>query len=525
MMFLYGRQVAPLLLAVSLLVQSSSAAEVTTNGTGGGNWSLGTTWRGGKSPVAGDDVVVRKFDIVTFDRDDAETSSCARLQVDPKGVLQFKTNQGKVTLVASDEVEIFGALKLDGTKSDRDSLELRLTGATPEKRRLRVAKGGSLLLYGKPGLADGKKNVTLHAVSPENDAKNSSAEVLVEGPAAIDWQRASLRNVRLTVKQIDNTGARTNERCQLIDNRWEGMPRIALHNCDSVVITRNELSYAGETVLQEAAIWTFDSPLTEVKQNTVRGKYLQGIQIGRSTDPTLIGNLVEGSTIGIDCGGGVPNAMLRQNTMRQVEIGLRTEGTSGVVEQTRIECLVTAVKISNSNVQFTTADLQRLPDAKGPKLELTGGVVTLLNVNLTPQECQITPYATANERPTQIVSQQFVVVAAPQAAANSLVEIRTTEPAPKPGAADLNVRNSPAVIANGLSPLADKLTAVVVKTWVLEANGILTPPPQYEVKLLGPAKSETETRPVLKTESYRPTADAGYRAKVDDPTPTLEIKP
>jgi hypothetical protein len=64
-----------------------------------------------------------------------------------------------------------------------------------------------------------------------------------------------------------------------------------------------------------------------------------------------------------------------------------------------------------------------------------------------------------------------------------------------------------------------------VKTWVLEVNGSLTPPPLYAVKLLGPAKSDSEPRPVLKTEAFRPSADKGYRANIDDPTPTLEIKP
>ena len=67
------------------------AAEISTNGLGGGPWNDPTTWSGKIVPGPADDVVIRKFDIVVFNRDDSTKASCRKLQIDPRGGLTFKT--------------------------------------------------------------------------------------------------------------------------------------------------------------------------------------------------------------------------------------------------------------------------------------------------------------------------------------------------------------------------------------------------------------------------------------------------
>ena len=63
----------------------------------------------------------------------------------------------------------------------------------------------------------------------------------------------------------------------------------------------------------------------------------------------------------------------------------------------------------------------------------------------------------------------------------------------------------------------------MVRSWQLDAKGQVVPPPEYTVKVLGPAAKEAEPRPILKTVLFRPTPNA-VRAKLDDETPTLEVK-
>src|ERR1700722_7903976 len=103
------------LLFVPIFAQSpGGAAEISTNGIGGGAWSDPATWSTKAVPGPKDDVIIRKFDAVVFDRNDDGKVSCARLQIDPKGVLMFKTGAGKQTFCVAEAIETYGTIKLDG---------------------------------------------------------------------------------------------------------------------------------------------------------------------------------------------------------------------------------------------------------------------------------------------------------------------------------------------------------------------------------------------------------------------------
>src|SRR4029434_10534167 len=74
-------------LSVFFLAFPLGAAEVTTNGTGGGSWNDPTTWRGGAVPKGEDEVTIRKGDAVVFDRSDDGQALCAKLLSDPESAL------------------------------------------------------------------------------------------------------------------------------------------------------------------------------------------------------------------------------------------------------------------------------------------------------------------------------------------------------------------------------------------------------------------------------------------------------
>ena len=70
---------------------------VTSNGTGGGNWSVGATWNGGIAPVSTDNVIIADGDVVTIDG--AVTTANLTIGGGTSGVLQFDaTTVGTVTV-------------------------------------------------------------------------------------------------------------------------------------------------------------------------------------------------------------------------------------------------------------------------------------------------------------------------------------------------------------------------------------------------------------------------------------------
>src|SRR5205814_3920873 len=126
------------------------------------------------------------------------------------------------------------------------------------------------------------------------DAKDDvPALVDGEGAVMIDWQRAAVRGVKLYAKKIDNTGAKPNERLRVSDCRFSGSGRIYCQGCDTPEILRNAFHNDGPKEVAEAAIHAHTSPLAEIRSNTVRGPFIIGIAVNATSDPVVVGNVVE----------------------------------------------------------------------------------------------------------------------------------------------------------------------------------------------------------------------------------------
>jgi len=240
------------LLILQVAVSGSQGAEIASNRAGGGLWSALATWRGNKVPGPADDVVIQKNDIISFDRNDDGKITCQKLQIDPKGGLTFKKGAGKVVCCIAGEIETFGAIRLDEANSSGDFLELRLIGDKADLRKLKVMKGGALLLYGRPNPA-GPLHVAV--TSPKNDKQEHVPAVVeaVEG-SMLEARHAQLNDVSLHAYKIDNTGARPNERFNIMDSRFSGQARIYCHTCDTPIVARNSFDWPGAGQLPAPAI-------------------------------------------------------------------------------------------------------------------------------------------------------------------------------------------------------------------------------------------------------------------------------
>ena len=505
------------------ITSPTSAAEIASNGLGGGPWSDPATWRGKVAPGPGDDVVIQKSDIIVFDRADDGKPSCKKLLIDPKGGLTFKPNAGKLTLAVSEGIETYGVIRLDGTKSASDHFELRLLGATADKRQIKLGKNAALLLYGKAGLPEGRRNVALISPTPADAKEPIVAVIDGEGQVMVDWLRAELTNVKLLTRKIDNTGAKPGERIKVHGCRFTGPCRVYCEACDTPEIVGNTFINNVEKESPEPAIHVHSSPLAEIKQNTVTGPFAIGMALYVLTDAVVTNNVVEKCTIGLSGGYGLPNIMIKQLTVRGCPQGVRLEAAKGVVEDLTIEgSTAEAYYQQAGHVQLNNLTIKGL-DKKAVAVHLDTGSMAMLNCNVLPAEIKMAPQKPPEKPgPPPILCQQYVVVAVKGAPANAVVEVRTSAPALAAGAADPNVRNTPAPLVDGLTPLANTLNPLVVNAWTFDLAGKVLPAPEYAIKLLGPAAKEGADRPVLKVMTFRPT-EKTFR-EVQDKTPTLEVK-
>src|SRR5437870_6598715 len=79
------------------VLPAASAASITSNGTGGGNWSSTATWAGGVVPTSADDVTIADGDTVTIDT--AANANTLVVGQGSSGVLQFESATARTLTV------------------------------------------------------------------------------------------------------------------------------------------------------------------------------------------------------------------------------------------------------------------------------------------------------------------------------------------------------------------------------------------------------------------------------------------
>lgn len=496
----------------------AGAAEVSSNGAGGGAWSEPATWRGNAVPKSEDEVTVRKGDVVVFDRDDTGKVTCAKLFIDPQGGLRFKPEAGKIVLVASGPIESFGHIKLDASKSALDLHEIYLTGKAPTDRLIKFEKGGGLIASGKANLAGGKKNVRIVSKAPDPKAVTAIAKIDALAGSSLDLQQAEFDDVVVNATDIDNTGSKPNERLNLGGNRFLNRSTILFVNCDSPVLAENLFEYPGAAVHQPAAVYLNGCPLAEVKNNTFRGLYYFAITVYYSTDAVLANNLADKTYMGFYCAG---TCLLRGNTVRGATGGIIVTSFTGTLEDCVFEKCGYGIHVAGATVQITNCSYLDGPKDTGHAIEFTSGEVTMINCNFGPESINLPKPLPKAEKALVVAMNFFVLKVNGEIPEEALVDIRTANLPVVPGTMDLNVRNVPAPLIGNRTPLPQTLSPIILKSWSIDKDGKRIPAPAYTVRVIGPTDGVKE-RQVFKTLTVTP-ADIWFRAKPNEPKATVEV--
>src|SRR5262249_49362603 len=162
-----------------------------------------------------------------------------------------------------------------------------------------------------------KKNVVLTAKAPDPKATDITGVIDVKG-GTLDVQRAELHDLFLKGNEMDNTGDKPGERCNVIDNRFAGRCNLSLRSCDNAVVRGNSFDYPGTPWQQPAAIALNGCPLAEVKRNTIKGFYYYAFSIYGCTDCVVSDNTTEKCYVGVYCVG---TSAFRGNTFREAGQG------------------------------------------------------------------------------------------------------------------------------------------------------------------------------------------------------------
>ncbi|MCK9458342.1 MAG: G8 domain-containing protein [Proteobacteria bacterium] len=127
-------------------------ATKTSNGTGGGTWSVGATWSGGVAPTIGtDDVVIASTDTVTCDLNSTTPSK----GIVVNGILSFSTTASTKLTMGNYTIAIgaTGELRIGTVGSVLDkayTAEILWDTTTDGANGITIADGGKLTLYGDP---------------------------------------------------------------------------------------------------------------------------------------------------------------------------------------------------------------------------------------------------------------------------------------------------------------------------------------------------------------------------------------
>ena len=525
---------SPIVIATCLIAWTTGVArEEYSNGRGGGYWSDPATWRTGAVPGADAVVVIGRDDNVIFDRNDIDRVTCRQLFIDKKGKLSFKTKAGRIRASFGGLVQSNGAIRLDGTASREDRIELRMVGATMKVRLLRLRKSGSLTVVGRTDTVDGKPNVLISSVRNDERIYHKSASVSVSKGSGLDIQRAQIVNVTIDAHAVDNTGAKFNERLNIAENLFSGNSNIYLNGCDTPLVINNRFERDSQHGFGNGAITVHHCELAEIRGNDIIGKYNMGIHSIASNDVAITQNVIDGCNIGFYWWG--KNFMIQDMTIRNTRIGIELfERSTGAVDGLITENCKNSISFSGV-VQISNWVTRKVPE-KGKVLACDHGQLELLNSGLNPEQVVREPtYAPfraddgsvrTSPPPPMIQAMYYLVVGLKgKVPKNAWVGVKTANPAPlslAPGAIDPNIRNSPAPVRkNNLTPLSGSQKSLIVNAWKINSDGTVIGPPTYTVSVLVPAAEKGEFK-TIKSLNVTPES-SWFRPHLKDATPTVEL--
>lgn len=479
-------------------------SELHSNGRGGGAWTDPATWRENIVPFSPDTVILTAGDTVEFDGDGQSEASCRRVFLDPRAALTFRDDGETHVLSVDGPVDSYGTIRLDGRQHSQGLLEVRFVNADPAERRLILRDKAALFLAGHESPADGRPNVRLSGgvLDKLPRLKILPATVSAGSGVQLDLQRGELMNVTLLAEKLDNTGVRPDERLQLTGNRLTGSSRVELTQCDTPVIQKNSWTLGDLETDPVTALKLTGCSLAQLQYNTFSGAYERAVCLVRDTDTTAMYNEIDGAQQGFDWQG--QNAMLKANRIRVSGTGALFDKTPAVIESSRIEAAVPLLA-RQARLQVTDCELSAV-ESNGPLLQLESASATLLNVALTPDRVQRSGTALG---PFWVETMSYVVARVRGTLpTGARVALRTAKASggPPAGAADLNVRNSPAPIgADGGTPLPRSLRALIARAWCVTAAGTVKDAPFYDLEVTAP--EGTGSPRVLKTQVVEPKPD------------------
>jgi hypothetical protein len=491
-------------LCLLLLPGLLGAVEIHSNGRGGGDWSDPDTWHGGLVPTAQDTVVIAMRDTVAVDQDHSEQISCLDLYLDPEGVLSFKPGRETRALTVAGSIECYGIIRLDATGSSRQEMRLQFLGDVDHKtRQIILMKQSSLFVYGHERTRPEARNAFIGGVSLAPDQPAPLVTVKADDQIMVDIQHGTVAEVLLELSHLDNTNATAGERLNLIENHFTGNSRALLTACDTPTV-RGNLFELGDATNRETPLRIDGCSLAEIRNNTLKGKWLQGIWVTTDTDSAASGNLISGPDIGLQWAG--TNAMVKENAVSDCGTGYSFHSTTGTIENCLAKNCPAGISLQSSTMQLTQCQVIETP-AKGAPLALQASSVTLLNCNLSDDQILLKGGAPkgASAWVENLVYLVVRVKGKVPPGAEVLVETSAVSGGVPDGKADLNVRNSPAPLNDtGWTPLPGTRRALVLRSWQMGLNGKRVNAPFYDLKVLAPAAG-TAKRKVLYNQRIEPS--------------------
>jgi len=514
-------------LACASLSVVSHAADITTNGAGGGRWGDSTTWHGGVVPGTEDVAVIAMRDAVVFDGNDVEKATCKELYIDPEGSVTLRTAAGedRCTLSVAGIFESYGIIRIDGSQTPRANYELRLIAPGDGDRVLKLQPGAGLLVYGAKDLPENGRNVRITAPAPLKDQPHVAAAINAVTDVMLDIHNAQLNDIQLSAASLDNTGAKANQRLNIIDNLFYGVSRIQLGSCDTPNVRGNHFDTQGQHIGGTAFVRGDSCKLVQHRNNTFVGSFDYGIIFSNDTDSAITGNTITGAgsanTRAIYYHGR--NGMIQNNRTKDCFAGMRTESAIAVVENLSIDNCNTAVEMVNSNLQFTTMRINGIAEG-GFAMSLNTSTATLLNCNVADDRIKLENTPAAGQTFFIAAMQYLMVKVSGQYPQGSVVSVKTADVSGgvQPGKADLNVRNSPARLnGEGLTSLPKSSEPLVVHSWRIGADQKRVTAPFYDISVIAPPSGDAPGQ-TLKTVRVEPS-NAWFRDDPESAVPTVEV--